>query len=192
MKIVYIENNQEIIKLLTLEFKESHYEIFIFNEFEDALLFVKETKNIDLIVLGLELTKIQIIMHLRKIRSLSSDSAIILVAELESKLSFSEFKFLDIRGFIKKPFGIKKVKKLFYEIEKKKSPAKYNSKETQFMEYNYLQIINQELNLSLKQFKEFSYYSETDLDGNITEISDTFSDILGYKNSEIIGKNIPF
>lgn len=188
MKIVYIENNQEIIKLLTLEFKESHYEIFIFNEFEDALLFVKETKNIDLIVLGLELTKIQIIMHLRKIRSLSSDSAIILVAELESKLSFSEFKFLDIRGFIKKPFGIKKVKKLFYEIEKKKSPAKYNSKETQFMEYNYLQIINQELNLSLKQFKEFSYYSETDLDGNITEISDTFSDILGYKNSEIIGK----
>ena len=60
------------------------------------------------------------------------------------------------------------------------------------MEYNYLQIINQELNLSLKQFKEFSYYSETDLDGNITEISDTFSDILGYKNSEIIGKNIPF
>ena len=38
MKIVYIENNQEIIKLLTLEFKESHYEIFIFNEFEDALL----------------------------------------------------------------------------------------------------------------------------------------------------------
>ena len=64
MKIVYIVNNQEIIKLLTLEFKESHYEIFIFNEFEDALLFVKETKNIDLIVLGLELTKIQIIMHL--------------------------------------------------------------------------------------------------------------------------------
>ena len=93
MKIVYIENNQEIIKLLTLEFKESHYEIFIFNEFEDALLFVKETKNIDLIVLGLELTKIQIIMHLRKIRSLSPVSAIILVAELESILSYSEFKF---------------------------------------------------------------------------------------------------
>ena len=41
MKILYIENNDEVIKSLSKECEKSHYEIFILTEFEDALVFIK-------------------------------------------------------------------------------------------------------------------------------------------------------
>lgn len=51
-----------------------------------------------------------------------------------------------------------------------------------------LEEINIELNLLLDQFKELSYSSETDLDGIITDISESFSYIVGYTKDELIGK----
>lgn len=40
----------------------------------------------------------------------------------------------------------------------------------------------------LKPFKEFSFYSETDLNGIITEISDSYSNLVGYKKEDLIGQ----
>jgi two-component system, cell cycle response regulator len=190
MKILYIENSDKIIKLLTKECEKSHYEIFILNEFKDALVFIKETKTIDLLILGLELTEIEILNHLKELRSLCDNLTIVLTAKNEPKLSFSEFKFLNIREFLKKPFKIEKFKSLILEIENEKKCTKDKSKEISLLENKNedLQMLNEEVNLSLELFKEFSFYSETDLDGNITEISDSFCDLLGYKRTELIDK----
>ena len=190
MKILYIENNDEVIKSLSKECEKSHYEIFILNEFEDALVFIKETKNLDLVIFGLELNEVEIISHLKEIRSFSSNLRIILAAKNEPKLSFREFKFLNIREFLKKPFDIESFKSLILEIENEKEHYKHKSKEISLLENKNenLQMINEEVNLLLKLFKEFSLYSETDLDGRIIEISNSFCDLLGYKDSELLGK----
>lgn len=190
MKILYIENNDEVIKSLSKECEKSHYEIFILNEFEDALVFIKETKNLDLVIFGLELNEVEIISHLKEIRSFSSNLRIILAAKNELKLSFREFKFLNIREFLKKPFDIESFKSLILEIENEKEHYKHKSKEISLLENKNenLQMINEEVNLLLKLFKEFSLYSETDLDGRIIEISNSFCDLLGYKDSELLGK----
>lgn len=55
-------------------------------------------------------------------------------------------------------------------------------------ENEYLKITNYELNAFLEQFKELSYSSETDLDGFITDISQSFCNLIGYKKEELIGK----
>lgn len=56
------------------------------------------------------------------------------------------------------------------------------------IENKKLKIINFELNLFLEQFKELSYFSETDLNGVITDISQSFCELIGYKKEELIGK----
>ncbi|WP_066347190.1 sensor domain-containing diguanylate cyclase [Aliarcobacter cryaerophilus] len=56
------------------------------------------------------------------------------------------------------------------------------------IENKKLKIINFELNLFLEQFKELSYFSETDLNGVIIDISKSFCDVIGYKKEELIGK----
>ncbi|WP_418185968.1 hypothetical protein ACNSOS_03570 [Aliarcobacter vitoriensis] len=53
-------------------------------------------------------------------------------------------------------------------------------------ENEQLKIINYELNLFLEQFKELSYSSETDLNGFVTDISQSFCDLIGYKKEELI------
>lgn len=45
-----------------------------------------------------------------------------------------------------------------------------------------------ETEIFLKQFKEFSHYSETDLRGVIIDVSDSFCELLGYKKNELIGQ----
>ena len=153
MKILYIENNDEVIKSLSKECEKSHYEIFILTEFEDALVFIKETKNLDLVIFGLELNEVEIISHLKEIRSFSSNLRIILAAKNELKLSFSEFKFLNIREFLKKPFDIESFKSLILEIENEKEHYKHKSKEISLLENKNenLQMINEEVNLLLKR-----------------------------------------
>ena len=46
----------------------------------------------------------------------------------------------------------------------------------------------EETQIFLKQFKEFSHYSETDLAGVIIDVSDSFCELLGYKKIELIGQ----
>ena len=46
----------------------------------------------------------------------------------------------------------------------------------------------EELKLFIKPFKEFSFYSETDLNGDITDISDSLCNLLGFNKEELIGK----
>ena len=48
---------------------------------------------------------------------------------------------------------------------------------------------SEELKLFIKPFKEFSFYSETDLDGKITDISDSLCELLGFTREELIGQN---
>ncbi|MDZ7819436.1 MAG: hypothetical protein U5K55_12905 [Aliarcobacter sp.] len=58
-----------------------------------------------------------------------------------------------------------------------------NKHEIERVKENYLnlQILNEELNSFIKPFKEFSFYSETNLNGVITDISNSLCDLLGFK-----------
>lgn len=47
---------------------------------------------------------------------------------------------------------------------------------------------NAQLSRYINLFKEYSLYSETDLEGNITDISDSLCMLTGYGKSEFIGK----
>ena len=62
---------------------------------------------------------------------------------------------------MKKPFDIESFKSLILEIENEKEHYKHKSKEISLLENKNenLQMINEEVNLLLKLFKEFSFYS---------------------------------
>lgn len=190
MNILYIEKNKEIIKLISKECDKSYHQIFLLSEYKDALIFLKETNDIDLIIIDLDSKKIDTKNYLKKIRNIDENMIIIVTSQNELELSFDEYQFLNIKNFLKKPFKIENLKELIKKVEKEKKclTNKLENKSLLEKQYTDLLLINEELNLILKPFKEFSFYSETDLNGVITEISDSFCDLIGYKKDEIIGK----
>lgn len=58
-----------------------------------------------------------------------------------------------------------------------------------YEDYKKLKDENTELKFFITQMKELSYYSETDLEGIITDISDSFCNAIGYTKEEMLGKN---
>jgi len=62
------------------------------------------------------------------------------------------------------------------------------NKEELAKQYESLKSQYEEMNSFFELFKELSLYSETDLKGVITDISESYCNLIGYKREEIIGK----
>ena len=101
MNILYIEKNKEIIKLISKECDKSYHQIFLLSEYKDALIFLKETNDIDLIIIDLDSKKIDTKNYLKKIRNIDENMIIIVTSQNELELSFDEYQFLNIKNFLK-------------------------------------------------------------------------------------------
>ncbi len=83
MNILYIEKNKEIIKLISKECDKSYHQIFLLSEYKDALIFLKETKDIDLIIIDLDSKKVDAKNYLKKIRNIDENMIIIVTSQNE-------------------------------------------------------------------------------------------------------------
>ena len=186
MNILYVENDTKIVNLIAKEIDKLEHEFFLLEEPTTALNFLKNTDCIDLIITEINFPKWDDLKYLEKIRSINKKIIIVIISNFEINASFEEFINLNISKFIKKPFGISYFKEIIKELEDTR--FKYNEilklKEDQIN----LKKLNMELLSFLKPFKEFSFYSETDLNGIITEISDSYSTLVGYKKEELLGQ----
>ena len=175
MNILYVESDEKLINLINENCSESVNEIILLNNPKDALSLLKQTNNIELIITEINFSTLDVISYLKEIRKLKKDILIVITSKLDIYLSSSEFLDLNISAILNKPLSFDKLKKtidnLFKEIN-----IVLNKREVE------------ELKLFIKPFKEFSFYSETDLDGNITDISDSLCDLLGFNKEELIGK----
>ena len=175
MNILYVESDEKLINLINENCSESVNEIILLNNPKDALSLLKQTNNIDLIITEINFSTLDVISYLKEIRKLKKDILIVITSKLDIYLSSSEFLDLNISAILNKPLSFDKLKKtidnLFKEIN-----IVLNKREVE------------ELKLFIKPFKEFSFYSETDLDGNITDISDSLCDLLGFNKEELIAK----
>ena len=170
-------------------FSNSIHEIILLNNPKDTLVLLEQTKNIDLIITEINFSSLDAISYLKKIRELKKDIFIVVTSKLDIYSSFQDFQDLNISTILKKPFTINKLKNIINQIDEKINIIS-NKYEIERLKENYLnlQILYEELNSFIKLFKEFSFYSETDLEGVITDVSDSFCDLVGFKKEEIGGQ----
>ncbi|MDD3055031.1 MAG: diguanylate cyclase [Aliarcobacter sp.] len=189
MNILYVESNNKLIDLISENCSNSIHEIILLNNPKDALLLLEQTKNIDLIITEIDFPNLNTISYLKKIRKLNKNISLIVTSKLDIYSSFQDFQDLNISIILKKSFTITKLKNAINNINEKINMIS-NKYEIEILKENYsnLQILNEELNSFIKPFKDFSFYSETDLDGKIADISDSLCDLLGFKKEELIGQ----
>lgn len=175
MNILYVESDKKLIDSISKNCSKTIHEIILLNNPKDALSLLKQTNNIDLIITEINFSTLDAMSYLKKIRELKKDILIVITSKLDIYLSYSEFLDLNISAILNKPLSFDKLKKtidnLFKEIN-----IVLNKREVE------------ELKLFIKPFKEFSFYSETDLNGDITDISDSLCNLLGFNKEELIGK----
>lgn len=175
LNILYIENDKNLIACINKHFSKSSYSITLIENTKDALLFLKETNKLDLVITEINHFELNALSYLKEIRELKNDIAIILTTDLDIKISIKDFCELNILSVLKKPFDFEKLKSIINDLDEKKKNLFIKKEITQ-------------LKLFMKPFKEFAYYSETDLEGNIIEISDSFCDSIGFNKEELVGK----
>ena len=175
MKILYIENDKYSIACIDKHCSKTMHEVILIENIKDALLFLKESNEIDLLIAELNHFELDILSYLKEIRKLKKNIPIIITTDSDIQVSLEEFSELNILSVLKKPFDFKKLRSLIEKLDEKKKDS-------------YIKQEIRELKLFMKPFKEFSFYSETDLEGKIVDISDSFCDLVGFKKEELIGK----
>lgn len=175
MNILYVESDKKLIDSISKNCSKTIHEIILLNNPKDALSLLQQANNMDLIITEINFSTLDAMSYLKKIRELKKDILIVITSKLDIYLSYSEFLDLNILAILNKPLSFDKLKKtidnLFKEIN-----IVLNKREVE------------ELKLFIKPFKEFSFYSETDLNGDITDISDSLCNLLGFNKEELIGK----
>lgn len=189
MKILYVDIDKGIVDFISKEYREANNQIFILDNYLDVYKFLENTKDIDLIITEIDFPNLDTFTYLEKIRTLNENLKIVITSEIDLEISLSKVEFLNIYKFLKKPFELAILKELITNICEITKQKKFNEQIIRLEnQYSSLKMVNDELNAILKPFKEFSYYSETDTQGVITDISDSYCDLVGYKKNEIIGK----
>lgn len=120
MNILYVESDEKLINLINENCSESVHEIILLNNPKDALSFLKQTNNMDLIITEINFSTLNAISYLKEIRKLKKDILIVITSKLDIYLSSSEFLDLNISAILNKPLSFDKLKKtinnLFKEI----------------------------------------------------------------------------
>ena len=191
MKILYVENNEKIIDSIIKEWNNHNDEIILVNNPKDALVILKDSfESIDIIVSEIDFLDLDFIAYLKDIRKIKKNISLVITSNKNIDNCILEFINIGIKKLLRKPFQIKELKEIFFEIKQEIKHDRLKDKTIKELQEKQLDLekINEELNSLLKPFKEFSYYSQTDLSGVITDISDSFCNLMGYKKEEIIGK----
>ena len=151
MNILYVENDKKLISLISENCMNSIHETILLNNPKDALLFLEQTKNIDLIITEINFRNLDVIFYLKKIREIKEDIFIVITSKLDIYSSFDEFIDLNISKILKKPFKMDKLKNTIDEISEKINLIS-NKDEIEDLRKSYfaLQILNEELNSFIK------------------------------------------
>lgn len=165
MKIMLFEKDLELANKIDKEFDKLHHEFLFVEDINEAHLRLKNSQDIDLIIFSVDSMNPNCYNDLKKIRDFQSNIFIIILSSGDFNYSVKDIIDLKIEAFIYKNDFIK------------------------ILETEVANIDNRLHNKHLNQtFKEFSYYSETDINGNIIEVSESLCDLTGYSKEELIGQ----
>jgi diguanylate cyclase (GGDEF)-like protein/PAS domain S-box-containing protein len=195
IKVLFLVK-KDFIEIIDSECKNSKdFEITLIDEPLNSLTLLKNSnyEDFDLLIIDINFKKCDYKIYLENLRKINKYIPLIVVSQYN--LTNIEYKIYNISESIKNGFDIKKIKETILKLQPK--ILEYKTNEIKYLRHNEnsiktqneeLQKINLNLNLLLDPFKEFSFYSETDLNGVIIEISKSFSELIGYKKEELVGK----
>lgn len=165
MNILFVEEDLKIINQINREFKQSNHSFILLNNHKKLKVLLKNSKYIDLIITSLDFSDLNCFEYLKMIRDINQDVSIVILSSNDFTFSVKSVVDLKIDCYIDKNNFLGKLKSILNLVDYK--------------------IQSERLN---KTFKEFSFYSETDLDGNIIEVSDSLCELTGYRKEQLLGQ----
>ncbi|QKF73773.1 response regulator receiver-modulated diguanylate cyclase (PAS domain) [Aliarcobacter faecis] len=165
MNILFVEEDLKIINQINREFNQSNHSFILLNNHKKLKVLLKNSKYIDLIITSLDFTDLNCFEYLKMIRDINKDISIVVLSSNDFTFSVKSIVDLKIDCYIDKNNFLGKLKSILNLLDYK--------------------IQSERLN---KTFKEFSFYSETDLNGNIIEVSDSLCELTGYRKEQLIGQ----
>jgi PAS domain S-box-containing protein len=176
LNLLYIQSSEEITKGFLLKTNGLFNNIICNNNGRDGITSFLENKNIDVVISDIDLTDINGIKILKKIRENNLEVPIIFISNnLESSFLLEAIKY---KASDYLPISISK-KELIDSIQKVSQIRNYDRFKKD-MEENLEDLISAINNVAL--------VSKTDIKGNITFVNKYFCDTTGYEKNEIIGK----
>lgn len=202
--MLYVEDDPEIFKHTVLFFEKILKNIYAAKDGEEALeIFKEKQKEIDIIVTDINMPKmdgLELLGHINKMGK--RIPTIVTTAHTESSYLMDAIN-LKVDKFISKPVLIKDLTTSMIDLVLKYK--RMNNLEILAKDLVQKQSQTNNLNQTLSQNVNFlnskvKYYENiidnfvltlvTDKVGTITSVSNKFCRLLGYKEDEIVGKNI--
>lgn len=175
-KILIVDDDESNLSILNARLKDI-YEIKIAYDGPSALKIIEKVKDIDLILLDIQMPIMDGFEVAFKLQSSpnTKDIPIIFLTAKDDDEAFIKGFDVGAKDFISKPFRQK-------ELE-----IRIKNHLTQFIQKKQIEIQNKELLNREKLLSEYLIYSETDINGIITKASKTFCEISEYTEEELIG-----
>jgi len=176
INILYVEDNDDTRESTLLVFKELFNRVFEGYDGVNGLEVFKENCNeIELIITDINMPRCDGIEMAKEILKIK-DTHIILLTAHDEFTFFQKSLEINVDGYLLKPFNISQLLPILKKTVDKINLKKQNKK--------YMTLLKQYEDITNKS----SIVSKTDLKGNITYVNQTFCEISGYKESELIGQ----
>lgn len=180
VRVLYVEDDEKIRESLASLFEKLFLEVFIAVDGRDGLEKFKEAHDngiiIDAVISDITMPTMDGIEMLKLIKQIDSNIPFILTTAYSDVHYFKEAIKLNVTHYAIKPINIKEVTLHIQEICAVKFQARAIEKKQKELE-EYLSAIDQ-----------VALISKTDPKGIITYANETFCQVSGYKEEELLGQ----
>ncbi len=172
IKVLYVEDDEKVRNLTLDIFKNFISDITVAVDGQDGLDQIKE-HNFDLVITDINMPNLNGLDMIREAKKIKNNIYTIVITAYADQNTFLDSIKLDVKGYIVKPINIKQL---------------LNALEIAIKNITY----NKQINI-LQQYKEIvdqhSIVSKSDKNGKITFVNNSFCNISGYSQEELIGRS---
>ncbi|NOQ30073.1 MAG: EAL domain-containing protein [Helicobacteraceae bacterium] len=184
LTLLYVHSEHEVFELLVNELNKSFEYVFTTNSAVEALKLYKDQRA-DLVIFDTHTADLEDIKICEEFRLLSPEQDIVIFSEVDDVELLKKIIELKVEKYIVKPYeNIELVLEILKNIVIKINIKKELTTKNIELKKQYNELLKQKAFIEKHILLTYS-----DLDGNITYVSQAYLDLTGYEKSELIGKN---